>query len=59
MADAERARARRITRSRVVLVVVALTVAALLILIVVGAMGSGETREIGQARLALIRPTLR
>jgi hypothetical protein len=59
VADAERARARRITRSRIVLIVVAVIMAALLILMVAGAMRSGVTPEIGAPTLTYRRPTLR
>jgi hypothetical protein len=51
-------RARRIASSWVVLIIVAVTVAALLILIVVGAITSGETPELGRLRPAFIRPTI-
>jgi hypothetical protein len=57
--DAGRARARRITRSRIVLIIVTVAMAALLVLIVVGAMRSGETPEVGRPKLPYIRPSRR
>jgi hypothetical protein len=51
MDDAERARSRRVARSRLVLIVVALAVTALLIVIVVGALRTGTHDEIGQPSL--------
>jgi hypothetical protein len=51
MDDAERARSRRVGRSRLVLIVVALAVTALLIVIVFGALRTGTHDEIGQPSL--------
>lgn len=48
--DAERARARRAARSRVVLIIAALAVATLLVLIVIGALTSEMNDEIGQQK---------
>jgi hypothetical protein len=57
--DAERARARRVAWSRVVLILAALAFVALLIMIVVGALTSDMTDEIGQPKLGHIDLTIR
>jgi hypothetical protein len=53
MDDADRTR-----RRRVVLVVVALTLAALLVMSVIGALRSGTTNEIGQPKVTSLGLTI-
>ena len=56
---AQRARARRVALSRVVLILAALAAAALLILIVVGTLTSDTTEEVGQPKFGHIGQTIR